>query len=79
MNAEEDRTDAFVLVLTWHMVLKDTEWVHESKTTCTETQKSFHYGAFGDSTDPNRIAGHMYDTRICTYVLILYGDSKNIN
>jgi len=31
-----------------------------------------HYGAFVNSTDPSRIADHTYDTRICTYVVILY-------
>ena len=38
-----------------------------------------HYRAFLDSTDPNRIADHTYDTRICTYVVIFYRDSKIIN
>ena len=31
-----------------------------------------HYGAFVNSTDPSRIAEHTYDTRISTYVVILY-------
>ena len=31
-----------------------------------------HYGAFVVFFMPNRIADHTYDTRICTYVVILY-------